>query len=570
MKGIGIHHAKVPETCEDNGVAEYWEDGLGNKFSDENGLHALTDDQTVIEKLGHKFIHFIKWVWDGFDKAVAWLFCDNNPDHVQTVDVPSSVDTEDEPGCTEDGYRYHVATIDVAGKVYTTVNVETLDQLNHDWGAPSYEWNNTDGKWTCTATRVCENNDTHIETETVTASSIVKTPAKCEDMGVTAYTAAFKNTAFAEQTKDETDIDALNHEWSEPKYEWKYADGKWTCTASRICARDLDHIEKETVTASSKVEKDATCEEKGDTAYTAKFKNSAFETQTKTETDIEKLGHRFINFLKWVWDGFDKLVAWLFCDNDPEHIETVDVPVYEERMTGDEATCEFDGHIYHYGYITVGGVEYETEIVETLDQLGHDWYAVYSWSFEGEDDGVNIPDYVLSVTLVCGNDSNHTMPLDVTMERIDNEDGSVTFIGHCEYDGVDYTDEVTITAEPVEPEEPTPDEPTPDEPTPDEPTPDEPTPDEPTPDTPDTPDVPTQKGLLGDVNNDGVVNSEDALLILRRSVDMQEFTELQNFLGDVDFDGENITSNDAVSVLRYSVGIIDNEKIGTPVEKTVA
>jgi hypothetical protein len=45
---------------------------------------------------------------------------------------------------------------------------------------------------------------------------------------------------------------------------------------------------------------------------------------------------------------------------------------------------------------------------------------------------------------------------------------------------------------------------------------------------------------------------------------------MQRFLSDVNEDNENIDSSDALAVLRYSVGIIDIEKIGTPVSKTVA
>ncbi len=124
--------------------------------------------------------------------------------------------------------------------------------------------------------------------------------------------------------------------------------------------------------------------------------------------------------------------------------------------------------------------------------------------------------------------------------------------------------------------EPTPE--TKDEPTPetkDEPThetKDEPThetKDEPTPETKDEPDKPTEKGLLGDVNGDGQVDSADALLILRDSTGLEEFDELQSSLGDVDSDGE-ITSADALAVLRFSVGFTDNSRIGTEVEAGIA
>ena len=72
------------------------------------------------------------------------------------------------------------------------------------------------------------------------------------------------------------------------------------------------------------------------------------------------------------------------------------------------------------------------------------------------------------------------------------------------------------------------------------------------------------------MNNDGQVDSADALLILRNSVGLETFDDTQKYLGDVNEDNENIDSSDALAVLRYSVGMIDIEKIGTPVSKTVA
>ena len=72
------------------------------------------------------------------------------------------------------------------------------------------------------------------------------------------------------------------------------------------------------------------------------------------------------------------------------------------------------------------------------------------------------------------------------------------------------------------------------------------------------------------MNNDGSVDSADALMILRNSVGLEEFDDTQRFLGDVNEDDENIDSSDALAVLRYSIGIIDMEKIGTHVSKTVA
>ena len=457
------------------------------------------------------------------------------------------------------------------------------------------------------------------------------------------------------QRLDKVVILAKDHSYGEPTYVWNYSDGKWTCTATRVCGRDDTHIETETVTADSEVKTPAECEKKGTTTYTAAFTNPAFSTQTKDVTDIEQIGHNFINFLKWVWNGFNKAVAWLFCDNDPDHVQTVDVPSSVDTV--DEPTCTEDGYISHVVTIDVAGKIYTTVNVETVDQLDHVWsepeytwaddpasgcmairictregcgeferefaegekltYTVikdatceedglgrYTAAFENEVFETQTKDIVLeklghewtdpvwnwtsdtkaNVTLTCTHDKKHTKTVDaavgvvVTEEPTEEKEGVRTYTAKVTVDGVEYTTTRTETIPKLEPapdvptpDVPTPDVPTPDVPTPDVPTPDVPTPDVPTPDVP-TPDVPTKeiKGILGDVNNDGVVDSADALLILRNSVGLENFDESQNFLGDVNEDNENIDSSDALAVLRYSVGIIDIEKIGTPVSKTVA
>ncbi len=78
-------------------------------------------------------------------------------------------------------------------------------------------------------------------------------------------------------------------------------------------------------------------------------------------------------------------------------------------------------------------------------------------------------------------------------------------------------------------------------------------------------DTPTPKvtGNLGDVDFDGSITANDALIILRASVDIDKLTPEQLILADVDFDGV-ITANDALAVLRYSVGY-ENDSINQPV-----
>lgn len=64
--------------------------------------------------------------------------------------------------------------------------------------------------------------------------------------------------------------------------------------------------------------------------------------------------------------------------------------------------------------------------------------------------------------------------------------------------------------------------------------------------------APTEPAILkGDVNGDGEITEDDALLTLRRSVGLETFTETQENAADMDDDGE-ITAADAREILRKS------------------
>ena len=66
--------------------------------------------------------------------------------------------------------------------------------------------------------------------------------------------------------------------------------------------------------------------------------------------------------------------------------------------------------------------------------------------------------------------------------------------------------------------------------------------------------TPAKGYIIGDIDCDGVINSGDSLLILRRSVGLEHFSDIVDSLADVDGDG-SITSADALETLRYSVGL---------------
>ena len=64
-----------------------------------------------------------------------------------------------------------------------------------------------------------------------------------------------------------------------------------------------------------------------------------------------------------------------------------------------------------------------------------------------------------------------------------------------------------------------------------------------------------EHGLLGDVDNNGMINANDALYALRYALGSADLDEGALWRGDVNGDGV-VNANDALMILRYSLGII--------------
>lgn len=76
----------------------------------------------------------------------------------------------------------------------------------------------------------------------------------------------------------------------------------------------------------------------------------------------------------------------------------------------------------------------------------------------------------------------------------------------------------------------------------------------------------TDVGCLGDLDGDSAITANDALTILRASVGLSDLADDQTKLADIDADGQ-ITANDALAVLRYSVGMAEDD---SPINKPLA
>ena len=199
--------------------------------------------------------------------------------------------------CTEVGDTKYTATFNEIWATTQTTTVEgDIPATDHNWSV-SYDWTQVEGEWQCKATRTCANSTDCTLTETVTASSAVKTPASCTVNGWTTYTADFTAEWAETQTQEEQDIPATNHDWS-VSYDWTQVEGEWKCTATRTCANSTDCTLTETVTASSAEKTPASCEVNGWTTYTADFTAEWAVDQTLDKQDIPQKGHSYTGELK--------------------------------------------------------------------------------------------------------------------------------------------------------------------------------------------------------------------------------------------------------------------------------
>ncbi len=211
-------------------------------------------------------------------------------DDSYTADVKAAlghrevVDAAKAPTCTETGLT-EGKHCSVCNEVL--VAQEVVDAIGHEWGDTTYSFAE-DGS-TCTATRVCGNDATHVETAEAEITSEVTKQPTCTEKGDTTYTATFDVDWAEAQTKVVTDVDAKDHAWS---VEYDFAADGSTCTATRVCGNDENHNVTATATITSAQSKAPTCTEKGDTTYTATFSVDWAETRTLTvEGDVPAKGH---------------------------------------------------------------------------------------------------------------------------------------------------------------------------------------------------------------------------------------------------------------------------------------
>ena len=331
-----------------------------------------------------------------------------------------------DPTCEKQGYTTYICSF-----CGNKVDKDFEGSLGHNYGVPVYTWDESLEK--VTAKRVCLNDESHFEEETVDTVYSVIEEAKCLENGNGLYTSnEFINSAFSVQTyeiiiealghdiishegKDPTCLDlgykayetcsrcdystyetipAIGHNYGDVIYIW--SDDLKTVTAKRVCLNDTKHIEEEIVDTIYRVMITPSCLEIGFGKYvTNKFANEAFKEQIKY-VELSALGHDIIKHEKkeatCILEGHTEYEECSRCDYTTfEIIEALGHNYLDIEV---KATCTEDGYTKH-----ICSRCSDSFNDNYVDATGHDYGEItYIWS-----------NTLNSVTAkrVCGNDENH-------------------------------------------------------------------------------------------------------------------------------------------------------------------
>ena len=236
------------------------------------------------------------------------------------------------PTCTEDGYTAYYCYNNCG----TTEKGDVVAKKGHSWGTPTYQWDSETAPTAYTATRICTNDASHVETVNADIT-IGGVTANCQTIGTTVYYATFTETWAVKAEKvieHDTDpnvhaitkdlqgkaatctdtgleacwqcingcgniyttaenklvdsqpvLPALGHAYGDPVYS-QWSSDYMTMTATHTCTNDANHVETATAKVSTSVAQEATCVQIGKTTYTATFTETWAQTQTTTADGV--------------------------------------------------------------------------------------------------------------------------------------------------------------------------------------------------------------------------------------------------------------------------------------------
>ncbi|MBP3204007.1 MAG: InlB B-repeat-containing protein, partial [Lachnospiraceae bacterium] len=342
-------------TCDQSGYKKFVTDAFNNSAFVKQTRYEL------IDALEHDWNTPVYTWAEDYSIVTAKRTC-SKADHPETEIVTPYYEVLTPATCTTSGTgRY---TAEFASDGFTTqIKEVTIPALNHSWNDEIvYTW--SDDNLSVTATRTCEYDDDHTETETVNTTSSEKQPATCKAKGTTTYTATFTKAWAATQTKDVEDIPVSNaHVLSEvAEVAANCATGTagtkahWKCT---VCDKLFSDAAGTTeVTAESLVlpakhtlldhaAKPATCKAAGNIEYWecsachAKFSDKDGENAVAdVSLPIDPTAHKWgawteVTPATETTEGLERRI----CTLDPTHKEEQNISVLTHTHGGTNATA---------------------------------------------------------------------------------------------------------------------------------------------------------------------------------------------------------------------------------------
>ena len=474
-----------------------------------NGVEYSDTASETVPATGHSY-GAPEWTWEvtetEFGNTISAKAVFTCAEGDSTVEKTAMLSVESQnytaPDCETAGQVDYVYT----GTVVGPDGVEYTDTYtdHHDFEARGHNWtiadHETDIVWaedhsSVSVKLTCINDESHVETLTITEIEVETVDPTCEDWGWISYSAEFSYEGMFAMLGDSVDLEPTSHDY-EITYTW--SDDNSMVSAVAVCKNDETHVVNETVKTTAETTP-ATCTEDGNSVFTAVFTNELFGTQTKTvvieatghtageavrenevaatcetagsydevvyctvcgaelsrETKtIEKLAHTVGNVVReneaaatCTEDGSYDLVV--YCTVCGEELARTTVTVPATGHTAGEAvrenevaaTCETAGSYDEVVYCTVCGTELSRE-TKTIEALGHDWgEPEWTWSSDHK---------TASAKFVCKTDESHEKTVEATVTS-ETQGNTTVYTATVELDGETITDSQSVTVTPVYP-----------------------------------------------------------------------------------------------------------------------
>ena len=310
-------------TCDEPEKGRY----MATFYDDEYDFPIQYSEQFIVgEKLGHSYSAPV-YTWND-TTCTATITCVHDSTHVITETAQGNYVKDTDATCDEPEKGHYEVTFvnEDFGTKKTQINSFSMGVARgHKYGEPIYEWEH--GQW-CRATRICEYDNNHKQTETKIGVYYKDTDATCEKPEKGHYEVVFENKDFSTQKTQLNSASMgvpIGHKYGEPVYEWEH--GQW-CRATRICEYDNNHKETEMKRGTYYKDTDSTCEEPEKGHYEVTFNNHAFASQRSAQESVGvALGHNY-----GAWSSNDNNTHTRVCINNSNHTET-------KNCSGGTATC---------------------------------------------------------------------------------------------------------------------------------------------------------------------------------------------------------------------------------------